>query len=207
MLDFSTVHAQFFYNNVSNDGLKCWQLTGISEINADVCFPDVWVCVSQQGMTLNLSYFIEKNCGIVLQDLNSQQYTRKDFLWESNCLELFFELSGEKTYFEVNVNPTGSFNAYEFEDYRSPDVMPPLQALNLDVGHLLVKDKENWYIGHFDIRLNHHYQHFAHHKPYLCHVSKINPTVILYQDNEPIFYAVNHAIPPDFHNKHYWLSF
>lgn len=207
MLDFAKIHAQFFRHNLLNHGLNCWQLTSVSESNADIGFPSVWVCFSQQGMTLNLSYFIEKNCGIVLQDLNSQDFLRKDFLWEDNCLELFFELSDEKGYFEVNVSPTGSFNAYEFEDYRSPDVMPPRQALNLDVGCLFAEDKESWYIRQFHIRLNHYYQYFAHHKPYLCHVSKINPTAILYQADKPIFYAVNHASPPDFHNKHHWLSF
>lgn len=35
-------------------------------------------------------------------------------------------------------------------------------------------------------------------------IGKINPTAILYRDGAPIFYAAQHADPPDFHDKTFW---
>ena len=47
------------------------------------------------------------------------QAERKDNLWESTCFELFVAEVGKKEYTEINVSPSGDWNAYSFSDYRS----------------------------------------------------------------------------------------
>jgi hypothetical protein len=43
---------------------------------------------------------------------------RKDELWKTTCFELFFSISGQTDYFELNFSPSGEWNAYHFDSYR-----------------------------------------------------------------------------------------
>lgn len=40
-------------------------------------------------------------------------------LWQHSCFELFFAMSGDSAYWEVNLSPKGDWNIYRFTDYRS----------------------------------------------------------------------------------------
>lgn len=155
--------------------------------------PSIHVAYSIQGDTLQVSFFIQK-CDWL--DLNSaiHELKRADFLWESHCLECFFDVGGDG-YIEMNFSPDGRFNLYQFENYRTPNTLPPVWA----DGILLVNSEficDN-YVYHLGIKLDNISQLSIH---------KINPTAILYHNGEPIFYAVNHASPPDFHNKDFWQT-
>lgn len=44
---------------------------------------------------------------------------RRDELWKSTCLELFLAAPESKAYVEVNVSPSGDWNTYAFDDYRT----------------------------------------------------------------------------------------
>lgn len=137
-----------------------------------------------------------------------------DYLWENNCIELFLA-DENQYYFEVNASPNGAFALYGFDDYRKPDQMPPKPTNKLAfiwqenkinvVSYPLASGNDGIiknFISVFKYKLL---------LPKAFSPIKINPCVILYRDingkKEPIYYAVNHANPPDFHDKKYWLNF
>lgn len=170
-------------------------------------YPKVVVCFAMQGMSLAISYFVEKKDWLNFADFDKKNVGRADFLWEQNCLECFFELNEQKDYFESNISLTGAYNFYYFDDYRTPKLMPPRQDNHLQLLHCKTSSLENCHERHFQILLNHYLMDFPHQKKPVCQITKINPTVILYKDNQPIFYAVHHANPPDFHDKNFWQDF
>ena len=43
---------------------------------------------------------------------------RKDELWKSTCLEIFFGPEGGREYLEMNLCPSGNWNLYSFRSYR-----------------------------------------------------------------------------------------
>ena len=43
---------------------------------------------------------------------------RLDGLWQSTCLEAFFGVPGQRSYWEFNLSPSGDWNLYRLEDYR-----------------------------------------------------------------------------------------
>lgn len=171
-------------------------------------YPQVVVCFAMCGMSLAISYFVEKKDWLNFANFDETKVDKVDFLWEQNCLECFFELNEQTDYFEINASPNGAYNFYHFDDYRTPNVMPPRRDNHLQLTQSYPKSSlENWHERHFDIRLNHYFADFANQNKPVCQITKINPTAILYQDNQPIFYAINHANPPDFHHKNFWIAF
>jgi hypothetical protein len=50
---------------------------------------------------------------------NGAARERKDRLWEKTCFELFLAREGQPAYWELNVSPSGDWNIYRFDDYRS----------------------------------------------------------------------------------------
>jgi hypothetical protein len=54
--------------------------------------------------------------------------TRQDYLWESTCFEAFIGILDQPAYFELNLSPSCAWNLYRFDDYRTPNTMPPPHA-------------------------------------------------------------------------------
>ena len=48
----------------------------------------------------------------------SDSPTRLDRLWETTCFEFFFGVPGQKTYWEVNLSPSGHWNVFRLDGYR-----------------------------------------------------------------------------------------
>lgn len=44
---------------------------------------------------------------------------RRDELWRTTCFEAFIRPRGSEPYFELNLSPSGDWNAYRFDGYRS----------------------------------------------------------------------------------------
>ena len=44
---------------------------------------------------------------------------RRDELWKTTCLEFFFGAKDKKNYYEMNLSPSGNWNLYAFDAYRS----------------------------------------------------------------------------------------
>lgn len=199
---FFDSHIQAFWANSNHPSIH------IFELNPHIkgCFPKVFVAISQQGMSICLSYFVQKTDWLIFETLTQQKIARQDYLWEQNCLECFFEFNHQKAYLEMNSSPNGRYNFYTFEGYRTPNTMPPKKDNQLTLCYIPTKHTHpDWHIRHIDIILDEYFLALTHHGQ-ACYLSKYHPTAILYHNQNAIYYAVTHANPPDFHHKDYWIS-
>lgn len=62
-------------------------------------------------------------------------------LWRHTCFELFLGIQGETAYWEVNLSPSGCWNIYHFDDYRTgmreeSTIGPPLCRIISDIDSL-----------------------------------------------------------------------
>lgn len=160
--------------------------------------PTIHSVISVWHDTLQLSYFVESADWLDFPSL-SDTIERRDFLWENHCLECFFNLQNgdDNGYFELNFSPAGFFNLYQFSDYRTPNQLPPIWA----DGSVCLTDTaqtDGLMAYHLTVKLQQN-------QP--LHIKQISPTAIIYQNGEPIFYAIKHANPPDFHHRAFWQDF
>jgi len=59
---------------------------------------------------------------------------RQDRLWEETCLELFLGTADSEVYWELNLSPSGHWNAYRFDRYREGmREEPAITSLPFDV--------------------------------------------------------------------------
>lgn len=165
--------------------------------------PEVVVTISQQGATLCLSHFVKMTDWLTFDDLALLH--RQDHLWEKTCLECFFEHNHAHAYTELNFAPSGAFNVYHFDDYRTPNTLPPTRDESVSVYAVKGGDLAGWHVRHVGVDFGDKLGEFAKQsKPFA--LTKLNPTAILYKDGTPLFYAVEHATPPDFHDKQFWQT-
>jgi hypothetical protein len=66
---------------------------------------------------------------------------RRHELWRHTCFELFFGIQGETAYWEVNLSPSGCWNIYHFDNYRTgmredSTIEPPLCRIISDTDSL-----------------------------------------------------------------------
>lgn len=195
-------HKQTFWQNLPHSPIQIFELT--PHCVGD--YPNVFVAISQQGMSICLSYFIQKADWLDFNELTQEKIKRQDYLWEQNCLECFFELNDSLGYLEVNIAPNGNFSAYRFDEYRTPNTMPPMRDDKLFIYQAYNNHLNDWHTRHIGIKFNEHFMELLKSRQ-PCKITKLHPTVILYKNNEPIYYAIKHASPPDFHNKAYWTAF
>lgn len=200
-------HTHILWDGQFEPDLHCFGACyELSASTSPITAPKVVVCVSQITPTTNcpnwtqLSFFIEKLPSFSLDvDVPFVNFAQADYLWQDNCLECFLEYDGADAYFEVNMALDGRHNAYRFDGYRTPKVMPPRRAKQSDLFvapyRLSYDDLAGFYVRHLVLMGNKH-----------ARPTRIHPTAILYHNGEPIFYAVNHASPPDFHNKDFWQT-
>lgn len=194
---FKDSHVLAFWGNHIPPKISAFALSPHQD---DDC-PPIFVVLSQQGMSVCLSYFIKHTSWLNWSKFDPKQMTHHDYLWQDNCLECFFELNHSQGYLEINLAPNGAFATYAFTDYRTPNTLPPPRDDRLSLYHIPKHAVAGWHTYHVGIKFN---EYFAK-SP--CQISKIHPAAILYHDGEPIFYAIRHASPPDFHDKKYWQVF
>ena len=108
---------------------------------------------------------------------------RRDNIWRSTCVELFVAFASERTYFEMNASPDGSWNCYRFDDYRSgmrqTDEMSVTSIMNN--GNLL---EVAMFLPALDTKKT----------------AWLNPAAVLEQANGGLtYFAPNHGAQPDFH--------
>ena len=56
--------------------------------------------------------------------------------WEQTCFEIFIGVQGEDYYREINLSPSQAWQAYQFEEYRYPEDMPPPAAYDIELNQL-----------------------------------------------------------------------
>lgn len=123
---------------------------------------------------------------------------RQDYLWEQTCFEIFIGVEGEDYYREVNLSPSQAWQAYQFEEYRYPEDIPPQPATDIELDYL----KRT----HYGLSVSLDLTEFM-----LTHKVKsenllIGLAAIFKLENANQHYAIQHSSPhADFHNKRDWL--
>lgn len=126
------------------------------------------------------------------------QTERCDFLWEHTCFELFIGVSGQDFYREINLSPSGAWQAYAFEEYRYPDSLPPMMAQDIELitlqktryGLNATLDLETWLLNQ-QLKLTDLFLGF---------------TAVIETKEDMHYFALQHSgKSADFHNKHDWL--
>lgn len=127
-------------------------------------------------------------------------------------------------YIEINASPNGQYAVYEFDNYRSPATLPPRPLMQadgqtraaidwLDASHNQKPLIDSTISAHstynyqrsFSVPLS-----SLHEKADCSHASiikYIHPCVILSFGETTLYFAPEHASPPDFHNHQYWTPF
>lgn len=179
-----------------------------------------------QNTVLGISYFVPhfawlnsarwQSSGVS----TSEPLTRvpQEFLWLDDCLELFFAFAHNvPSYIEINVSAdchNGRFNAYQFDDYRTPATLPPptthsFSAQSLASPVSLEQTLTNFYTRHIAIcAMDHTPASFA------SNLVQIQPCAILYthtyepmsDERHAIFFAAHPNTPPDFHHRAAWIN-
>lgn len=151
---------------------------------------------------------------------------RKDYLWENTCLEVFLAILPNKTknkthtandlaYVEYNMATNGDWNAYLFNQYRTPDNMPPVRLTNAEPPRVISNDD---YVFSVCINLQNTWQTLKINKTdktlsdcqtdvtWLCNITAvINKTLNPSHQPELLYFASKHATPADFHQKDCWF--
>lgn len=148
-------------------------------------------------------------------DASNEQF--QDYLWEHSCLECFIGNQQSSEYVEVNASPAGAYALYHFTDYRTPALMPPrrLNQLNYDKTHAHIRwsadvseDTGNMLAHQPNYhRLSRQFSVDLNQLPQPClPITVLHPCVVLLINDVPLYFAPQHASPPDFHNRKHWAS-
>ena len=208
----SMVVHQALFRHRAIDAMHTFPLIAVidgdfAHLDKVVSPPAITASISVAEGAVQVSFVVEKTCHtkdvFAVADASESakrlSMRRADFLWQQDCFECFIGHTDKPAYLEINANTAGEFNSYQFDDYRTPDVMPPVANHAYDVQSFVHQDEVAFCFG-FEI-IN---------TATGMDVSqlKINPTVILYPviDGQavPIYYAYQHAVPPDFHQRSVW---
>lgn len=123
---------------------------------------------------------------------------RQDYLWEQTCFEIFIGVQGEDYYREVNLSPSQAWQAYQFEEYRYPEDMPPQAADDIELNQL----KRTHYGLNVSVDLT---DFMATHKLKWENLF-LGLSAVLKTSQGDQYYAMQHSSPQaDFHNKRDWL--
>jgi len=81
--------------------------------------PDVTGHISRQSNVLSIGYRIIGPSAEFMASTPAEIPVRKNALWEETCMELFLAPKNSSQYWEFNLCPSGHWNVYRFESYRS----------------------------------------------------------------------------------------
>ncbi|MGP4951196.1 hypothetical protein [uncultured Psychrobacter sp.] len=153
-------------------------------------------------------------------DWQPQHVRFQDYLWEHTCLECFIQgitHNDDSRYIEINASPDGHYAFYEFHGYRQPDSMPPVPLIKRDdKGYANIVWTDSVWTDTDDTHPHLYQRSFTIALSQLpksifdkqtLTIKRINPCVILYFDDTPLYFACQHATAPDFHDQRYWLDF
>ncbi|MBL6689703.1 MAG: DOMON-like domain-containing protein [Pseudomonadales bacterium] len=69
-----------------------------------------------RSVCLNMSWRLSVRNKVIWPEYTHDR--RGDNLWRSTCLEIFLGQPGASGYLEINLSPSGAWNAYSFTSYR-----------------------------------------------------------------------------------------
>lgn len=86
--------------------------------------------VELTGPTLRAAYLLSGDLSQITIPDPAANRARRDDLWRHTCFELFAAPRDQTRYLEVNVSPSGDWNAYAFNSYR--EGMAPLPIVHFE---------------------------------------------------------------------------
>ena len=138
------------------------------------------------------------------------------------------EIQDAESYIEINANPDGRYALYKFKSYRQPATLPPTPLYEAD-GHtrasiewadnintqdiiqkpLFDKSSEAYLLHYYERGFNVPLVELPNQKYVIANtiIEQIHPCVILQLGETTLYFAPQHASPPDFHNRNYWPKF
>ncbi|MBU3846695.1 MAG: DOMON-like domain-containing protein [Candidatus Acinetobacter avistercoris] len=155
--------------------------------------------VEQQGLnSLNVGFWLrDPNQLIVYPDVIAD-HPREDFLWQQTCFEIFIGVHGEDYYREINLSPSQAWQAYQFEEYRYPEDMPPQVAHDIELNQL----KKT----HYGLNVSIDLSQFMLKNNLKWADMFLGLSAVLKTSDKEHYYAMQHSSPQaDFHNKRDWL--
>lgn len=145
-----------------------------------------------QQKKLFLSYIVSGDVNLV-KWLQVKEKSRANELWETTCFELFLQEQGEKSYLEMNFSPSGQWNIYQFDSYRTG--MREFTSVN-HVEVVFEKGKDNT----FELRAEIDLSSFKSEKSFGAQIGV--SAVIETLKNTKEYWAVEHfGAKPDFHDN------
>ena len=142
----------------------------------------------------------------------------------------FINTNRTTAYIEINASPNGQYALYEFDSYRSPATLPPRPLMQadgqtpaaidwLDASHNPKPLIDSTMSAHSTYNYQRSFRvplsslmtlTSLHEKADCSHaaiIKYIHPCVILSFGETTLYFAPEHASPPDFHNRQYWTPF
>ncbi|HJF28273.1 DOMON-like domain-containing protein [Acinetobacter bohemicus] len=152
----------------------------------------------QNPCSLNVGFWLsDPNQYVLWPDLVAA-HPRQDFLWEQTCFEIFIGVRDEDFYREINLSPSQAWQAYQFEEYRYPEDMPPQAANDIELNQL----KRT----HYGLNVSLDLTDFMSSHELKWSDLFIGLSAVLSTTQGTQFYAMQHSSPQaDFHNKRDWL--
>jgi len=138
------------------------------------------------------------------------------------------EIQDAEPYIEINANPDGRYALYKFKSYRQPATLPPtplyeadrhtrasiewtdnINTQNIIQKPLFDKSSEAYSLHYYERGFNVPLVELSNQKYVIANtiIEQIHPCVILQLGETTLYFASNHASPPDFHNRNYWPKF
>jgi len=74
--------------------------------------------IARRADALTVRYEVQGDLSKVSIPIDAEAPRRKHRLWEETCLELFLGTAVSGEYWELNLSPSGHWNAYRFDRYR-----------------------------------------------------------------------------------------
>jgi hypothetical protein len=75
-------------------------------------------CTRDSKQRLKLVFELRGEVSQIYLPEKSPNPKRRDELWKRTCFEVFFGPEQKNNYWEINLSPTGDWNAYSFTGYR-----------------------------------------------------------------------------------------
>lgn len=106
-------------------------------------------CISLTAKSLLIEYKLQGPLECINRPSILPVAERRNGLWRHTCFELFFGIQGETAYWEVNLSPSGCWNIYHFDNYRTgmredSTIGPPLCRIISDTDSLSLSCSLEW---------------------------------------------------------------
>ena len=152
----------------------------------------------QSPHLLNIGFWLRDPNQLIKWPKTITAHSRQDFLWNSTCFEVFIGVKDQDFYREVNLSPSQAWQAYQFEEYRYPENIPPLAAHDIE----LIKLERTHYGMSIGLDLSLFVQKFNLKWSDIY----IGLSAVLETSQGIQYFAMQHSSPQaDFHNKRDWL--